>query len=68
MIIFKKKKNMAKFTCALCGGVFKKEWSEEEALAEKNELFPNVNVKDCEIVCDNCWKKVIGDSYDNIQR
>lgn len=43
------------FTCAVCNRTFIKGRSEEEALAEKNELFPDASLKDCELVCDDCF-------------
>lgn len=56
----KLKKN--EFKCSICGNVYKKEregWSEEEAIAEKDELFgKDVPLKDCGIVCDDCFKKM----------
>lgn len=44
------------YTCAECGGVFKKGWSDEEALAEQKLVFgalppPTENA----IVCDDCY-------------
>ena len=45
-----------KFRCANCDGVFTKKWSDEEAQAELAERFPNRNVEDCAIVCDDCYK------------
>jgi hypothetical protein len=46
------------YTCAICGGTFKKGWSEEEALAEKDVLFAGVPIDECAVVCDPCWKRM----------
>jgi hypothetical protein len=43
------------YTCALCGGTFEKGLTDEEALAEKDALFPGVPLEDCDIVCDDCF-------------
>lgn len=50
------KKN--EYKCAICGGVFEKGWDDEEALAELNDNFPNVEIEDCDVVCDDCYKKM----------
>lgn len=44
------------FTCALCGGTFKKGWSEEEAIAEAHENFSAVELEDAAVICDDCYK------------
>lgn len=41
-----------------CGGVFEKAWSDEEAAAERDGLFPDVPQEDCGIVCDDCFQKM----------
>ena len=50
----------------MCGGVFFKEVSEENALIDLHEQFgEDVSIKECDIVCDNCWKKVRPDIPQN---
>ena len=45
--------------CAACGLVFYPEWSDNEAQAEMKDAFGNkVKVEDCEVVCDDCYKKM----------
>lgn len=45
------------FTCARCGGTFDKGWTDEEAAAEANDLFPAaVNEHPLAVICDDCWK------------
>jgi hypothetical protein len=45
-----------KFKCKSCGGVFKKDWTDEEALAELKENFGDISTKDCDLICDDCYK------------
>jgi hypothetical protein len=47
------------YTCAYCGGTFNKGWSDEEAMAEQEEAFPDVNLSDCAMVCDACYKRIM---------
>ncbi len=50
------------YTCALCGGVFKKGWPDEEAQAESKKLWGNIPDEDMELVCDDCFKKCSPDA------
>jgi DNA-directed RNA polymerase subunit RPC12/RpoP len=58
----KKKKNTEKYTCAACGGIFEKGWSDEEALKEYEETSfktkPPVGVH-TDLVCDVCYEKLM---------
>lgn len=50
------------FTCAYCGEVFTKKWSDEDANVEAMQLWNvqnAVNDPDMEIVCDDCFSKFI---------
>ena len=47
------------YTCACCGGTFGKTRSEEEAAAEARELFTPAELEAVEIVCDDCWRKIV---------
>lgn len=50
------------FTCAFCGDVCEKEWTDEEAVAEYQQNFPDgVPVEEAVVVCDDCYKKAIAD-------
>jgi hypothetical protein len=42
------------FTCALCGGVFEKGWTDEEAAAER--AANGWTGTDCDVTCDDCFK------------
>ena len=46
------------FKCCACNGVFEKEWTDEEAEKEKDELFGGIPLEDCDLVCDDCFKKM----------
>jgi hypothetical protein len=49
------------FTCCyICEVEFEPAWTDEEAIAEKNALFGDVPMEDCEVVCDPCWRMVMG--------
>ena len=50
------------FTCESCGDVFDKVWSDEEAAAEAEGLFPGINVSDpaeTAVVCDGCYQHIM---------
>jgi hypothetical protein len=51
--------NLGEFTCAECGETYGRQRTEEEALEEKDALFPDVPIEDCAIVCDDCFKKLM---------
>ena len=46
------------FTCANCKGVFEKARSDEEAMKETEENFPDEMDEPMEVVCDDCFKKM----------
>lgn len=48
------------YECSNCHGVFEKGWSDEEATAELGENFPGFQPTACEIVCDDCYQKIMG--------
>lgn len=49
------------YTCAMCHNTYEKDWSDEEALKEAENIFGKP-VKDwkcsAEIICDDCFNKV----------
>lgn len=51
------------FRCAICGGVFTKGWTDEEALAEMNRDFPDFVAEQCDVVCDECYRDIMGDGH-----
>lgn len=47
------------YRCAVCGGVFTKGWSDEEAKAEAATLFQQQpETHDMAVVCDDCFKQM----------
>ncbi len=48
------------YQCASCDGVFDKGWSDEEAAAERDENFPGLEPEDQAVVCDDCYRKMMG--------
>lgn len=48
-------KSEAEFTCVACEETFKKVWSDAKALADKEALFPETPIEDCETVCEACF-------------
>lgn len=53
------------YECSCCRGVFKKGWTDEEQQKEKDELFPDVALENCSIVCDDCFEKVMDFNNDD---
>ncbi len=46
------------YTCTICKGIFDKGWSDEEAAAEKEEIFGSVPLEECDLVCDDCFNQL----------
>jgi DNA-directed RNA polymerase subunit RPC12/RpoP len=46
------------YKCEACGGIFNKGWSDEEALAEYKENFPDIPFSETGLVCDECFNKM----------
>jgi hypothetical protein len=44
------------FYCVICQKVYKKGWSDEEAMEEKNELYPGIPTTECDYLCDDCFQ------------
>jgi hypothetical protein len=48
------------FTCAQCGGVFEKAWTDEEAIAEAHETYTTGELDEgTEVVCGDCYRRVM---------
>ena len=48
------------YKCAMCKGVFETSCSDEEALKEMQDTFTVAYEKeDCEILCDDCYKRLM---------
>lgn len=46
------------FTCANCKGEFNKGRSDEEALAELEEDFPDDQDQPMEVICEDCYQQM----------
>jgi len=46
------------YKCAVCGGIFEMELTEEEAEEQLKREFGNINKKFCDIVCDDCFQEM----------
>ena len=48
------------YRCAMCGGVFKTAWTDEEARAEQEANgWGSISQEDCVTVCDDCYQQMI---------
>ena len=45
------------YRCAECGKIYKKGWTDEEAMEELGENFPGRSIGGCIIVCDDCYNE-----------
>lgn len=50
---------MPEYTCAVCHETFEYGWTDDEATAEKEQLWGNVPIEECEIVCDDCFQRIM---------
>jgi hypothetical protein len=49
------------FTCAKCGGTFRKSRTDEEAMAETNSIFSPAEIAEgLSILCDDCFNAFMG--------
>lgn len=46
------------YTCAICDNTYDKTWSDEESMAEMEQIFGQVPMEECNVVCDDCYKKM----------
>lgn len=49
------------YRCARCGGVYAKTWPDEAAEIEKTALFGPIPLSACDVVCDDCFRRIMGD-------
>lgn len=52
-------KAVNEFTCEECGGIFPKDWTDKEALAEAQGVSPGMPLSLMAVVCDDCYKKLM---------
>jgi response regulator RpfG family c-di-GMP phosphodiesterase len=49
------------YKCAVCGNIYKRELTEEEAIEQlETEFGKTYKPDDCELVCDICYTKIFG--------
>jgi DNA-directed RNA polymerase subunit RPC12/RpoP len=51
------------YKCRGCGGIFEADWSDEEARAETEVVFPGLPPAERAIVCDVCYKLIMADEH-----
>ena len=56
------------YTCSACGETFNRGRPEEDALKEKDDLFPDIPIEECAIVCDDCFKEIMDFKEPGLQR
>ncbi len=49
---------MEQFKCAMCEQTFDKAWTDKEAKDELENTFGLISIEDCDVVCDDCYKKM----------
>jgi DNA-directed RNA polymerase subunit RPC12/RpoP len=47
------------YRCVVCGEEFVSAWTDEEAREELDKKFPGVPIEECELVCDDCYQKLM---------
>lgn len=47
------------YTCNNCKKTFESDWSDEDALQEKTNLFPILPIEKMSLVCDDCFKQIM---------
>jgi DNA-directed RNA polymerase subunit RPC12/RpoP len=52
------------YTCAQCNQEFETDWTDEEASLEFDQSFEGSDIRNAAIVCDDCYKLIMGDSTD----
>lgn len=45
------------YKCAMCGGVFEKGWTDEEAMKESKEIWGEIPEEDLVVICDDCFNR-----------
>ncbi len=53
------------YTCALCKQTYTKAITDEEAMQETQQYWPETKQEECGVVCDDCWQKIRPDRQVN---
>lgn len=56
------------FYCDHCKQTFENAWTDEDALKEKDILFPAENIKNMSLVCDVCFKMIMDFNEPSLKR
>ena len=51
------------YQCCICGAIYEKEWTDEEAAAERKENFGTDHAPDDGIACDDCYRRFVGEHF-----
>lgn len=51
------------YQCAMCKGTFESDWTRDDALAELHFDFGNIDLKKCDVICDDCYQQVRPDEH-----
>lgn len=52
---------MSEFKCEMCKKTFIKGLTDKEAEKQLDKEFPGLITEECDLVCDNCYKKMSKD-------
>ena len=52
------------YTCSACGHTFLKSQTDEEAFEEFNDSFPDEDIEEGVLVCDDCYNEIMGGNYE----
>ena len=53
--------NKDEYKCNVCKEIFKKGLTDKEAEEQLNKEFPGTITEECDLVCDDCYKKIFGE-------
>lgn len=46
------------YICKMCNKEFETDWSHEEAVEEKEKIFGDIPIEECDVVYDDCFQKL----------
>ena len=52
--------NLEEFKCAECKKTFYKALTDEESKLRSEAVFGEMDISNCDIVCDDCFKIIMG--------
>jgi len=51
------------YRCEMCGLTFDSDWSDAEARAEAEAMFPGLPQEHQKVVCDECYKRLMASEH-----